>query len=97
MRKQSLIILLVGLNLCLLTCLLLVHYTPPQALAQEVAQAGNRYILITAEVETFNDAIYLLDTKDDRLHVFRTNHPHLPGNKVVIRWLNTRDLRLDFR
>ena len=97
MSKQALVILLVGLNLFLLACLLLTSYSPPQAVAEEVAQIPNRYILITAEVETFNDAIYLLDTQDDRLHVFRTNHPYLTGEKVVIRWVDSRDLRLDFR
>ena len=97
MGKQSIIILLVGLNLFMLACLLLTSYSPPMAVAQEAAQIGNRYILVAAEAETFNDAIYILDTQTDRLHVFRTNHPYLPGQKVFVKWLDSRDLRMDFR
>ncbi|UCD28836.1 MAG: hypothetical protein JSV03_17460 [Planctomycetota bacterium] len=97
MSKQTLIMLLIGVNFFLLACLLLTAYSPPLALAQDIEQLGNNYLLITAEAETFNDAVYLLDLQNDRLHVFRTNFPYLAGQPVVIRWLGSRDLKRDFR
>lgn len=97
MHKSALIILLVGVNLFLLSCLILTAYTPPAAMAQEVAESKDGFILFSAEAERQNEAVYLLDTRNHRLHAFRTNFPRVVGGPTMIAWLSGRDLMRDFR
>jgi len=97
MTKQALIVFLVGVNLFLLGCLLLSAYTPPLAIAQEVAEAGNNYILVAAEAERDNDAVYLIDVTDERLYAFRSAYPRFPDLPVRISLMDVRDLKRDFR
>lgn len=97
MNKSSLIVLLVGVNLFLLSCLILTAYTPPTALAEEAAESTEGFVLFAAEAERQNDAVYLLDTKNHRLHAFRTNFPRVAGGPTAIAWLAGRDLMRDFR
>lgn len=97
MNKSSLIVLLVGVNLFLLSCLILTAYTPPTALAEEAAESDEGFVLFAAEAERQNDAVYLLDTQNHRLHAFRTNFPRVAGGPTMIAWLAGRDLMRDFR
>lgn len=102
MTKHVLIVALVGVNLFLLTGVILVTYSPPAALAQEVAAEnavdGNDYILIAAEVELNNDMIYVLDVQNEFLHMFRTNFPRMGDDQPIrVRHVFTRDISRDFR
>jgi len=97
MNKSSLIVLLVGVNLFLLSCLILTAYTPPTALAEEAAESTEGFVLFAAEAERKNEVVYLLDTKNHRLHAFRTNFPRIVGRPTVVAWLAGRDLMRDFR
>ncbi len=95
MHKDAWLVFLVGLNLTLLAALLLSVYEPPAAFAQE---AGNDsgFILVSAEAELDNEATYLLDVRNNRLHAFRTTFPHLPGQPVAVGHVAYRELRADF-
>jgi hypothetical protein len=95
MSRRVILVLLVGLNLALLACLVLSTYSPPAAFAQEAARPGG-YVLLAAQAEVSNDAIYLLDVKAQQLHVYRTNYPHMPRQPVVIGEITSRDLARDF-
>jgi hypothetical protein len=97
MNKSALIVLLVGVNLFLLSCLILTAYTPPAALAAEVSKSAEGYLLFSAEAERQNEAVYLLDTRNHQLHAFRTNFPRIAGGPTAIAWLAGRDLMRDFR
>jgi hypothetical protein len=97
MNKSALIVLLVGVNLFLLSCLILTAYTPPSAAAEEAAKSKKEFILFSAEAERDNEAVYLLDARNHRLHAFRTNFPRVAGGPTVIAWLAGRDLMRDFR
>ena len=97
MSKSALIVLLLGVTLFLLSCLILTAYTPPAALAAEAAESSEGFLLFAAEAERQNEAIYLLDTRNHRLHAFRTNFPRVAGDPTVIAWLSGRDLMRDFR
>ncbi len=98
MSRRILIVLLVGLNLVLLAALVLIAYTPPAAFAQAAAAPDQQgeYLLVTANAEVANDAIYLLDSGRRQLHVFRTNFPHIQGQPVHVYFFATRDLAQDF-
>jgi hypothetical protein len=95
MSKRAIILLLVGFNLALLAAVVLSAYTPSQAFAQGLARSGE-YILVAAEVEQSNSAIYLLDLRTRQLHAFRSTFPRAGGEVVRIAHLHTRDLVRDF-
>ena len=102
MTKHVLIVGLVGLNLFLLAGVILVTYSPPAALAQDVAVEGaiegDPYILVAAEVELNNDMIYVLDVQNEFLHMFRTNFPRMGDDQpILVRHIFTRDVSRDFR
>jgi len=97
MNKRTLIVMLTGLNLFLLACLLLTSWSPPQALAQDPATPTSTYLLVAAEADMFNDAVYLLDVQNDRLYLFRSTYPYMVNKPLVIKWIDTRDLKRDFR
>ncbi len=95
MTKRTLVALLAGLNVLLLTILLLSSYTPPQAFAQGLARSSE-YILVSAEAEQSNDAIYLLDLRTRQLHAFRSTFPRTGGDPTRVTLVHTRDLVRDF-
>ena len=95
MLRDATIVLLVGLNLALLAALVLSVYEPPAAMAQE-AVGDSGFILISAEAELDNEATYLLDVRNNRLHAFRTTFPHLAGQAVAVGHVAFRDLKADF-
>ncbi len=98
LSKQAIIVALVGLNLLLLTAVLMVGYTPPAAFAQEVGPpATSDFILTAAEAEIGNDVTYVLDTRNQLLHAFRTPFPHMVSDPVFVTYAGTRDLSRDFK
>ena len=101
MTKHVLIVVLAGINLFLFTGVILVHYSPPAAMAQPMAMEGaaeGNYVLIAAEAELNNDMVYVLDVQNEFLHMFRTNFPRLGDDQPVrIRHVFTRDLSRDFK
>ncbi len=98
LSKQSIIVALVGLNLLLLTAVLMVGYTPPAALAQEATpSAGSDIIVMAAQVEIGNDVTYVLDTRNQLLHAFRTPFPHMDNDPVFVTYVGSRDLSRDFK
>lgn len=95
MTKRNVVVLLAGLNLLLLAMLILATYTPPAAYAQGLTRAGE-FVLVSAEAEQSNDAIYLLDLRSRQLHVFRSNFPRAGGDPIRVAFMHTRDLVRDF-
>ncbi len=96
MSKRALIVFLAGVSLCLLACLVLTTYSPPQAVAQTVTGSG-KYILISAEAQINRDVIYLVDLRRKQLHAFYSDVPIASDQPLMVRWCHTRDLTRDFR
>lgn len=96
MSKYALIVLLVGANLLLLACLLLSAYTPPKAIAQEVAAQQPPYALISAQTVAGTDVLYMLDVQNRLLHAFRIMSPRVTGGRTQIGYVFTRNLARDF-
>lgn len=93
MNKQSIIVLLVGVNLALLATLILISAAPPAAHAQ-VAPVGQNFAMVTAKFRAGVDALYVLDLSTRRLHLF------VPGRDMNNRralYVGYRDLVKDFR
>ena len=78
MNKRCLILLLSAMNLLLLGALALSVYTPPSALAQAAGARRGEYLLFGARADVTNDAIYLLDAGNKKLHLFRSAYPREP-------------------
>jgi hypothetical protein len=98
MSKRAIFLFLAGLNSALAAALLLSAYRLPSAFAQEAPEAEESgLIMVSAKAESTNDAVYLVDTKNHRLHVFRSNVPREAGTPVVIGHIGSRDLRLDLQ
>lgn len=95
MTKRTLISLLIAVNLFLAGALVLSAYTPPQAFAQAFGRSGE-FMLVSAEAETSNDAIYLIDLRNRQMHAFRSTFPRAAGEPTRITLLHTRDLARDF-
>ena len=97
--KWGFIVFLAGVNLLLLSGLILVSFPPPAALAQVAAAAGAGpgYALLACQVEIGNDVIYVLDARNQLLHAFRTPFPHQIGDVVRMVYVSTRDLSREFR
>jgi len=96
MSKRVFVVLLVGINFILLLGLLLSAYSPPAAFAQAVPLTGE-YMLVTAEAELNNDAIYVIDLNKRQLHAFRARVPRGGGGPIQIGWVHMRDLKRDFQ
>lgn len=96
MTRRVLIVLLAGLNLFLLASLVFTVYSPPSAFAQALPRAGD-YLMLSAQTETDNDVLYLLDSRARRLYAFRTTFPRMPGTSARFALLAQRDLTADFR
>ncbi len=92
MTRQSLLVILVAVNLLLLAGLILSTYTPPVAYAQAPGRAGD-YLLVSGQISNSHDVVYLLDLRNRLLHVFRATQGQ-PINFVPV---DTRELARDFR
>jgi len=91
MNRNTIIVILVGINLFLLAGILLAISSPPVAMAQRVGGAGN-YLVVTGQVQDGYDALYLIDLSQRRLHAATVNR-----NNKRIEFQDMRDLSLDFR
>lgn len=98
MSKRGTIILLTGVNVLLITVLVLMTYRPPEAMA--AAGAGSvadpAYIVVSAEADVQHDVVYVIDTRRHRLHAFGAEWLAAPGRPVALRWYHSRDLTRDF-
>lgn len=91
MKKNTVLAILVCLNLALLAGVVLTQYSLPSARAQATGLAGN-YLMVAGEIQDNYDALYLVDLKERALHAFfydrGTRRLELGGS---------RDLEKDFR
>ncbi len=93
MSKQTLIALLIGLNVLLAGALVVSSYSLPAAHAQ-TGGAGGSYVAATAAIDGQQfEILYVLDLSTRRLHAFA------PTNIQTKRLehLDERDLEADFR
>lgn len=98
MSRQAILGLLIVLNAALLIAVLLAVGTPSAAFAQRGGTAGSTedFALICCRVDQINDAMYVLDARNDLLHCFRTPFPRMTGQPVALGHVVTRDLSADF-
>jgi hypothetical protein len=97
MNKRGMIILLIGVNVLLLAAITFTVYTPPSAFAQAMGGRHGEYLLFSARAEVLNDAIYMLDAANHKLHVFRSAFPRNPATGATsVAYFSTRDLARDF-
>lgn len=94
MSKRMCIAALVCANLLLLTGVVLVTTTPNAAYAQDTGLNYN-YLIVTAEVTTGNDAVFLLDVRRRLLHVFYNDRG--ARGLTELRLVGSRNLDRDFR
>ncbi len=93
MNKRPFIVLLVGVNLILLTALILTTWRLPEAHAQAVP-LGQNYLIVAGEVRDGVDALYIVDLSQRRMHVFM---PTRDQNDRRLYHVGFRDLQRDFR
>ena len=93
MNKRASVLLLAGLNLLLLTVLILAAWRPPVAQAQAVPLAAN-YLMVAGEIRDGADALYVFDLAKRRMHVFV---PNVDQNNRRVVYNGFRDLERDFR
>lgn len=91
MSKSTCVALLVCLNLVLLTALCLASYSLPTAAAQGTGLAGN-YLMISGEIQSDYDALYIIDIRSRALHSFYYDK----GRRQLV-YSDWRDLEKDFR
>lgn len=91
MTKTTWIATLVCVNLVLLTAAILVGVPPKPALAQGTGLAGN-YLVVSGQIQSQFDALYLIDLRERTLHVF-----YFVRGSRDLRWAGYRDLERDFR
>lgn len=93
MSKRGYIVLLVGVNLLLLSTLILASWRLPRAYAQ-AAPLGQNYAMVAGEIRDGVDALYVIDLPRRLLHVFIPNRDQ---NNRRIFHDGIRDLQRDFR
>ncbi len=93
MSRKSLITMLVGANLLLLSVLIVAHTEPKKAHAQ-VAPAAQKYVMVAGEINDGADALYIIDLSRRALHVFVPNR--VMNDRRMI-YAGARDLARDFR
>ncbi len=91
MSKRSVISALIGVNLFLLSALLMSSFSPPAAMAQRVGASSN-FVAVTSQSDTDYDVLFLLDLGERRLHLFKPNR----DRSGDIGYVGARDLAQDF-
>ena len=91
MNKNTVVSLLVCLNLLLLTGLVLANTSLPPANAQATGLAQN-YMMVAGEIQDQHDALYLLSLRERTIHAFIYDR----GRKQII-YSDARELDRDFR
>lgn len=89
--KGLLIAGLLGLNAVLLVVLLLGATTQP-ADAQVVVGAATDYLIYTAELGSDNDAVYIVDMKQQRMVALKWDQTR----KKMVQFRGGRNLKMDF-
>ncbi len=93
MSRKSIITLLVGANLLLLS-VLIVGYTEPKTAYAQVAPAAQKYVMVSGEIRDGVDALYIIDLSRRALHVYIPNR-ELNRRRMI--YSGARDLSRDFR
>ncbi len=91
MFRNTVLALLICTNLVLVTALVLFAAGPRVAHAQPTGLAGN-YLLVSGQIQSQFDALYLADLRERTLHTFY----FIKGSKEV-EYAGYRDLERDFR
>jgi hypothetical protein len=91
--KRSLIVLLAGANIVLLTALLFSVTSPPAAFAQVTPGRPGDFMMATGSVTNQYDAVYIIDSPARLLHCF------MPAQNKTGQLMHaqTRSLANDFR
>jgi hypothetical protein len=69
MSKRALLVALAGLNLILLTALIVLAYPPPAAMAQVGGRAGD-YLMTTCQIHSDYDALAIINNQVGAMFVF---------------------------
>lgn len=93
MSRRTIITVLVGANLLLLSILIVGHSEPRKAYAQ-LAPAAQKYVMVAGEIREGVDALYIIDLSRRALHVYIPNR-ELNRRRLIYR--GARDLARDFR
>ncbi|MBK9120197.1 MAG: hypothetical protein IPM18_11435 [Phycisphaerales bacterium] len=93
MKRNTLLSLLVCVNLFLVTALVIFGAPPRTAHAQGAATglAGN-YMVVTGQVQANFDVLYMIDTRERTLHVF-----YFERGRANLQYAGYRSLERDFR
>ena len=70
----------------------------PPSTAEAMAQDASRrsgFAMVAVQAELHNDAVFLLDARNHRLHAFRTTFPRQASQPVQVGLVSSRDLRAD--
>lgn len=94
MNRNVVLSLLACVNLALLTAIILYVVEPKKAYAQETGLHQN-YMVVSAEVESGLDGLFVLDTRKRVLYVMYTERRG--AAEVLIRPSDSRNLDDDFR
>ena len=89
-HKSAWLTFLVCLNLLLLTGLFICGAPPRPARAQGAGLAGN-YLIVSGQVQSNLDALYLLDPRERALHAF-----YFEKGARDLKYAGFRDLERDF-
>ena len=91
MTRRAYVLLLLGLNLLLLTTLIIVSGRPSAAYAQGAPLASN-YLMVSGSILQNHDVLYMIDLANRDLHVFEVDRS---TRRIFHR--DARDLLRDFR
>jgi hypothetical protein len=91
MNRNKWLALLVCINVMLLAAIVLCGTTPRTAVAQSGGLADN-YLMISGQIQSDRDALYVLDMQTRALHAFAFTR----GTREL-EWAGSRLLEQDFR
>jgi hypothetical protein len=91
MTKRAGLLLLLGVNLVLLTTLIIVSGRPSAAYAQGAPLASN-FVMVSGSILQSHDVLYMIDLANRDLHVFEMDRS---TKRIFHR--DARDLLRDFR
>jgi hypothetical protein len=83
--------LLIGVNVVLVCALVGMAIPPRPAMAQAIGAAGN-YLMVTGNIQSDYDAIYLIDLSQRQLYAFTVKR-----GQPAFEFRGVRDLVQDFR
>jgi hypothetical protein len=86
---------LVCLNVALGAALVVSVVEPQRAFAQQTAPLSGNFLVVTAEIQSGQDGVFLLDQQSRFLHIFYTQRRS--SDEVQFTPAGSRNLELDFR